>query len=205
MLCIFLINYVLEYFFFNIYVLLPNMNCNWWSDSTGIYSVDMLISWVNDFKIKHEKRSLSNYKQLLCCKIWGDFTPIDVLLHPKKHPEHYSRIIESNTSFPVLLYNNVIIDGYHRLSKSILEDAKYINCIDIPTSVWKKCFLGKKWESIKIDNIHEVIALYNSKFKPGTSKFNNTKTKVSTKHKQSEQKKQHKRYTEKCDKCPKNN
>lgn len=136
---------------------------NYWEDNTGIYSMDMAIRWANDFKIKGTKHDIINVKHLLGSMVWNengvDIMPLEVILYKDKYPSHWKRINTSNIKCPILSYKDIIVDGYHRLSKAYINNS-VVNIIEIPTSVWKKI----KIDTIDID-AYNLILMYNTKFK----------------------------------------
>lgn len=56
---------------------------------------------------------------------WPDtgnrFSPQDVLNNPKKYRQEMKKILRADLSYPILMYKDELIDGYHRLAKAFME------------------------------------------------------------------------------------
>jgi DNA ligase D-like protein (predicted 3'-phosphoesterase) len=90
------------------------------------YSVDMLIELASVNKI--EKIPVIDLKWNLKESVWGkNYSPLDVIENPKKYSKDMKHIRESDLKHPILIYNGEIVDGYHRLSKAVIEGKKTIN------------------------------------------------------------------------------
>ena len=106
-----------------------------YSDSKNIYSVDLMLAYINIFKPNDLIISIdiSNYLTTLEYKGWGDpktktfYSPLDVINNPKKYRDEYNRINEANLNYPIIISpNGHIIDGHHRIIKAYLLGKKYI-------------------------------------------------------------------------------
>ncbi len=131
------------------------------SDGKTIYSVDMLLAYVNLFKPKPEQLRVKSFESHLTHIGWGDpsvpgglFSPRQVLLNPEDYPDDMKRITDANMSFPIMVTEdkNLIIDGVHRLTKAFLTKQETIWAYVIPRSVMQKCILATDGNWDKADN-----------------------------------------------------
>lgn len=103
-------------------------------DSNNIYSVDMMHAYVNLFKSKVISIPVENLLHELNQNCWGNpqkkikFSPKDVLEHPtnKMYEKNMQKIGNADLKYPILIYNNNIVDGMHRLAKANLQGKKKI-------------------------------------------------------------------------------
>lgn len=72
-------------------------------------------------------------------KAWG--IPLSEL---EKHPEHCERLMKAKLSYPVYVYGNSVIDGYHRLIKAKLTGLKKITYYKVTAQVLKICYIEPK-------------------------------------------------------------
>jgi hypothetical protein len=65
-----------------------------------------------------------------------DLRPRAVLDRPSKFPVHWERVLSADTQFPILVGHFggrvVILDGHHRLVKSIWQGTMAIQCALVP-------------------------------------------------------------------------
>ena len=103
----------------------------------NIYSIDMMIAYIDIFSPKYDIINMDKMYSYLNEKIWHDpeknknYSPLDLLNHPEKNTDkfikhHIKRILNSNLKFPISIYKNNIIDGYHRLTKSYILKKKLL-------------------------------------------------------------------------------
>ena len=146
-----------------------------YSDSKYIYSVDMMIAYLNLYKPKQNLVRL-NVKDLidqLKFKGWMQDTsnfisPIDVLNHPKKYIDEHNKILQSDIKYPIIIdINNNVIDGIHRLAKSHLLNKKHINAYVFNNKLLKQFVLGGKadYKSVLKLTIYDYIQMFNKRFK----------------------------------------
>lgn len=98
-----------------------------YTDEEGEWSVDMLIEITDDNKV--EELPVSTLEWNMEEKAWGngkEISPAEVLEKPSKYKEHMERIEEAELKYPILVYKNKLIDGYHRLAKAVSQDKKNI-------------------------------------------------------------------------------
>jgi hypothetical protein len=72
-------------------------------------------------------------------KVWGIY-----LSDINKYPEHAARLHHAKLSYPIYIYDNIIVDGYHRLIKAKLMGLKYIKYYKLTSTVMKTCHISKK-------------------------------------------------------------
>jgi hypothetical protein len=72
-------------------------------------------------------------------KAWG--IPLSEL---DKYPEHCERLMKAKLSYPIYVYGNSVIDGYHRLIKAKLTGHKKITYYKVTAQVLKMCYIEPK-------------------------------------------------------------
>ena len=129
----------------------------------------MLIRCVNDFKIKGKKYAIDDFKLSMSQNVWGVgknmISPIDVLLHPNKHKEEYTSIKKANLDYSILFTENEVVDGYHRIAKTMMLGLPTILAIYVPNKVWEKCFLCKKLVDVDHMTAFMIMEMYDERFK----------------------------------------
>ena len=74
--------------------------------------------------------------------VWG-VPPNEVLKYPGAYGHHYDRIRRADMSYPIIMYNGIVesrkgerfflshmvLDGYHRLSRSKMDELVYVNTV----------------------------------------------------------------------------
>lgn len=63
--------------------------------------------------------------------VWSDqngvpLRPFDVLKWPERYPDHYERILLGDLSYPILVFENGVADGCHRICKAFLTEQRHI-------------------------------------------------------------------------------
>ena len=153
-----------------------------YSDEYGIYSVDMMLAYVNLNKPRIEKIKISDLMHVLDFKGWGDingktYSASDVLKNPSKYKNEIKRIKDADLNYPIIIQKTntenkfIVIDGVHRLSKALLKNSLYINAYIFDKENMKK-FLLKKFSSNRkkdwtfVDKLQtfSLIQLYNDRF-----------------------------------------
>ena len=102
-----------------------------YSDNKYICSVDMMLSYLNNYKHPVSKITVKDYSHALYYPGWGDpsekiyYSAIDVIDSPRKYVEEYTRIKNAKISYPIIIASNDnIVDGIHRLSKAYLQNKR---------------------------------------------------------------------------------
>jgi hypothetical protein len=141
-----------------------------YSDEKHIYSVDMMMAYVNTNKIKVAKMSLQENLWQLDQPVWGDYSSTDVLAHPekKKYRENIQRIKQADLSFPIFVTStHQIIDGYHRFLKAVKQNETTIKAYVFDTTLMKKFIVNKELDYPAVHQrlqIHELLELYSKRF-----------------------------------------
>ena len=103
-----------------------------YSDGQYIYSVDMMMSFVNLFPQKVESLPMSMFESVLEYKGWGTssgkrYSPQDVLDNPKKYKSDIERINHADLKYPIFVYDTLVVDGFHRITRARMQNKEYIN------------------------------------------------------------------------------
>jgi len=146
---------------------------NTYSDNKYIYSVDMMMAYVNLFRPKYVKINVDDLIHNIDYKCWGDpannimYSPRDVLKNPKKYKNEVDRINNANLDYPIMVHRKNIIDGVHRLTKSMIQNKKTIRVYMFDSALMKKFIVDKNKDWEKVDRIktREIIELFYKKFK----------------------------------------
>jgi len=136
----------------------------------NIYSIEMMIAYVNTYKPKSILLNTETLFPLLHLKVWGYkkyYSPFDVLKNPKKKLYQYDmqKINESDLKYPVMVDKTNFVDGWHRLAKAYLMNKQTIRAYEFDSKLMKKFFIGKR-DKIKDADLrcYNVILLFNSRF-----------------------------------------
>lgn len=62
----------------------------------------------------------------------------------ENYPEHLERLMKAKLSYPIYVYGDTVIDGYHRLIKAKLIGAKEISYYKVTAAVLKRCHIMPK-------------------------------------------------------------
>jgi hypothetical protein len=100
--------------------------------------------------------NVSDYESKLNIKCWGNpyvkklrYTPLTVLSNPAKYNRDFKRIVEANMEHPIIIYNNQVIDGMHRLTKAYSHGQVIIGAYKISSELFSKfCItsdITKEW------------------------------------------------------------
>jgi len=147
---------------------MPNFKT--YSDEKHIYSVDMMMAYVNTHKLKAEDFPLEENFWQLEQRVWGEYSPADVLKHPerKKYAENIDRMKKADLSYPIFVTSKYqIIDGYHRLLKAVHRKEKTIKAYVFDTALMKKFIVNKDLDFPAVHQrmgIHELLELYSKRF-----------------------------------------
>lgn len=87
--------------------------------------------------------SITDFEWQLNCPFWKtkkgysfNLSPMEVILSSDEYKDHYQRILDADTSYPVVVSafegKHVILDGLHRLSKLYLQGADLLVCDFVP-------------------------------------------------------------------------
>ena len=96
------------------------------------YSVNMMINYININKPHYEEVNIMNFKTSFENKGWRDreglmYSSLDVLKEPNKYKDEINNILNADLNYPIIVLDDIVIDGMHRLSKALLLNKQYIN------------------------------------------------------------------------------
>lgn len=112
--------------------------------------IDKLIELMNKTKRKKINIPMSSFSLMPITPIFPDtngnyWRLIDILNYRTKNKffkDHYKRMINADTKYPILLYGNKkdfeILDGHHRIGKQILDNEPTIDGVFVPKSILDK-------------------------------------------------------------------
>lgn len=126
-----------------------------------IYSVDMLIAYVNLAKVHESNVFLSTLMKQLDKRVWGKWSPNEVLA--KRTGEDWKRIVNADLAFPVILSpDGTVLDGYHRVAKAIYEGMSSIKAIFVDDETMEKCLLTSDGDVGKVQDwpVHAMITTF---------------------------------------------
>lgn len=115
----------------------PLTSEHFYTDSTGTYRVDKLFEWINSHPEKHTVLPVTHFLEYIIHDTWGNFdelrrTNFRLILDDQ---EHQRRIMQVDLTHPIIVTNfNRLIDGVHRLFKSIFEKKENIKAVFIDQS-----------------------------------------------------------------------
>jgi len=146
---------------------MPNLKT--WHDYKNIYSVDMMFAYLNSVKHPVSKLSVESLLPQLSVKVWGDWSPMDVLekMEMKKYQANAKRIRDANMSYPIIVTgSHTIVDGYHRVAKAYMEGKKEIRAHVFDAALMKKCMLVKGMDFGKLNSlaVYDIVELWNKRF-----------------------------------------
>lgn len=144
------------------------------SDGKKIYSVDMMFAYINLFNPNITYLDTEKFKNTLLYKGWGDpikkikYSPADVLKNPKKkeYENDIQRIKNADLKYPIIVFNNHIVDGVHRYVKTIQEKKKEIKAYIFDKETMEKFLINDKgdWELITKMKTYDYIEIFFRKF-----------------------------------------
>jgi len=141
-----------------------------YSDEKNIYSVDMMLAYVNTHKLPVEKLEIEENIWQLKQNVWGDYSPEDVLQHPekKKYSDNVQRMKKADLSYPIFVTSNhVIIDGYHRFLKAVKTKQSFLKAYVFDSALMRKFILRKELDYPAVHErmaIYELLELYQKRF-----------------------------------------
>lgn len=96
---------------------------------TKTYSINLLWKYTKNNRVVEEP--VEKFNNILESKMWDDnestsFNALDIINDHSISDKHYSRIINADLNFPIIVYENknselFILDGIHRLIKTIIN------------------------------------------------------------------------------------
>jgi hypothetical protein len=147
---------------------MPNFKT--YSDEKYIYSVDMMMAYVNTHKLPVQKINIKDNLWQIEQSVWGDYSPADVLKRPtlKKYADNIQRIRESDLSYPIFMTSkHQIIDGYHRFLKAVEKGDTTIKAYLFEPALMRKFIVNKELDYPAVHQrmtIHKLLELYQKRF-----------------------------------------
>lgn len=101
-----------------------------YSCDSGSYSVAMMHTYLNTIGNDVTQCSIDKLIHNMKFDCWGDekssYSPMDVIAAPNKYTSEIKRIEKADCSYPIIVWKGFVVDGMHRLTKTIMEDRDYI-------------------------------------------------------------------------------
>ncbi len=135
-----------------------------------IYSVDMMLCYVNIHKPEIKIVKLSSLKKFLSSKAWGNpnnssyYSPLEVIKNPEKYKKDHKKILKAKLKYPIIMCEGTIIDGYHRLTKAHTLHKKTIKVLTFDKKTLEKFYLGSDIKKVNEMAMFEYIKLFNERF-----------------------------------------
>lgn len=135
-----------------------------YSDGKYVYSVDLMIVYINRTNLKKEKTMMRFLKHRLEDKCWYH-SPLDVINYPNQYPDDTQRIQNADLKYPIIMNQlGFVIDGMHRLTKAYLNNEEYIDVYRFNEDLMKKFIIGKQQDIIIRFSDADFIRLFVTKF-----------------------------------------
>lgn len=142
-----------------------------YSTGKNIYSVDMMMAYVNQFKPKPVKLKVSDLSNNLEYECWGNgstirYSPLDVIKKPKKYKDESRRIKKADLSYPIMIYGKFVIDGVHRLTKAYMKEIPTIKAYKFDSKLMKKFLINKDGDYKKVlqYDMEVYVRLFHKRF-----------------------------------------
>jgi hypothetical protein len=148
-----------------------------YSDNKYVYSVDMMLVYVNHAHLPVTKIKVKDLADTLTYDGWGDpsknikYSANDVIANPSNYPDEYKKVVQANLNkYPIILsYDNYIVDGVHRIAKATIQKKKKtIKAYHLNKDIMKKFRLFKKVPGVwtKVDKLteYDLLELYHKHF-----------------------------------------
>ena len=139
-------------------------------DDKAIYSVDMMLAYLNTHKHPVKKIPVESLKGQLSQPVWGEWSPMDVIERPglKRWAEDAQRIKDADLSYPIIVTSKgTIVDGYHRAAKALATGATEIKAQVFDAAMMRKFILDKDLNFVRVHQkmtVYEVLELYARRF-----------------------------------------
>jgi len=145
-------------------------NFKTYADENNIYSVDMMMAYVNQDHPDVIKVPLTEIDWQLDQQVWGTYSPRQVMEkpHTKKYAENRESIRKADLSFPIFMTSqHKIIDGYHRLIKATETKQDSIKAYIFSPTLMRKFIINKNKDFVQVHQnmeIYELLELYRKRF-----------------------------------------
>jgi hypothetical protein len=147
---------------------MPNFKT--YHNNKNIYSVDMMLSYINVYGHTIVKIPIDEFIPQLKENVWGEWSPMDVIekMDIKKYKDDAQRIKGAKLLYPVIITGkHNIVDGYHRIAKAYLDKKKYVNAYIFDAELMNKFILNKDMDFVKVHqhtNVNEILELWTKRF-----------------------------------------
>lgn len=141
-----------------------------YSDEKAIYSVDMMLAYLNTYKHPVTTLSIPTIEWQMEQNVWGDWSPRDVLNHmdSKKYAENAKRIRDAELAYPIIVTNKgVIVDGYHRFAKAISKGMTTIEAHVFDGHLMRKFILDNDLNYTRVHKdltVFDILVLFQKRF-----------------------------------------
>lgn len=141
-----------------------------YSDGKAIYSVDMMLAYLNTHSHPVVKIPMSHFDWQLEQKVWGEWAPSDVLgrMDTKRWAENAERIRKADLSYPVIVTGrHVLVDGYHRVAKAKRQGEEEVSAHVFDAALMKKFIIDKNMDFKRVHQemgVWELLELYGKRF-----------------------------------------
>ena len=147
-----------------------------YTDGKNIYSVDMMLAYVNSFDHPVVKLPMEDLLPQLEKDVWG-WSPSTVLakMDVKKYSENATRIRDADLSYPIFVPGeptsstgrHTILEGYHRVAKASLEGKTDIKAYVFDAPLMRKFILNSDMNFVQVHQhtpVYEILELWTKRF-----------------------------------------
>lgn len=141
-----------------------------YSNEKAVYSVDMMLAYLNTHKHPVVKLPMSDFTWQLEQDVWGGWSPADVLkrMDGKKWAMNANRIRHADLSYPVIVTGeHVLVDGYHRVAKAFQHGDTHVKAYVFDAALLRKFIIDKELVHRKASltmEIWQILELYAKRF-----------------------------------------
>jgi hypothetical protein len=137
-------------------------------DDTGIYSVDMMIAYVNMTQLPIIEVKVSGFKDIGWANREGvQYSVFDVLINSERYRKDYIRIENADLTYPIILREDKsIVDGVHRLAKASISGIPRVRAHVFPDELMLKFKIAEADDWVKADSFQtwKLIAMFHERF-----------------------------------------
>jgi thiamine pyrophosphate-dependent acetolactate synthase large subunit-like protein len=130
----------------------------------------MMIAYLNTMGHTVVQLPVEAFGPQLEKKVWGDWSPATVLakMDVKKYAVNAARIRKANMSYPIIVTGKqVIVDGYHRVAKALLEGQTHINAYVFGPALMNKFIIDRDLNFVKVHQhmtVADILELWTKRF-----------------------------------------
>jgi hypothetical protein len=139
-------------------------------DGKNIYSVDMMIAYLNTVGHPVVQLPVEDFGPQLEEKVWGDWSPMTVLakMDAKRYATNAARIRKADLKYPIIVTGTgTIVDGYHRAAAAILKERTHIDAYVFRPALMNKFILDRDLNFVKVHQhmtVADVLELWTKRF-----------------------------------------